>query len=305
MERKCVTTGTAICGGWCEINFTKTKITYDEGAQTVYKCHYFLHGRNNIDTPLLLNPDDTSTLQAVDVQKETIFLIHGWLCNRTTFMAVKNAYLKSRDANAVIVEWDRLAAGMFTKSRKDVEVVGSHLAQLADALIGAGQDPARLHIVGHSLGGHMAGIAASKVTKGTVGRVTALDAAGPSYTTPGMEDKVDSTDAAFVQLIHTNVGGLGIRKALGHVDFYVNGGKSQPGCSTSDMGICSHMRAVDIYEQSVTDGKSFPARECTTWKTFSSGKCDENPIAYMGESCSNSTRGIYFLKTSSLPPYTA
>jgi len=46
--------------------------------------------------------------------------------------------------------------------------------------------------------------------------------------------RLDETDAAHVEVIHTNgesLFGLGMRKALGHVDLFVNGGNSQPGCT--------------------------------------------------------------------------
>jgi hypothetical protein len=45
---------------------------------------------------------------------------------------------------------------------------------------------------------------------------------------------LDSTDAAQVHVIHTNgesLFGLGMKKPLGHVDLFVNGGNSQPGCT--------------------------------------------------------------------------
>lgn len=47
--------------------------------------------------------------------------------------------------------------------------------------------------------------------------------------------RLDPTDARHVEVIHTNGEsglnfGLGIQGAIGHVDIYPNGGKSQPGC---------------------------------------------------------------------------
>ena len=38
------------------------------------------------------------------------------------------------------------------------------------------------------------------------------------------------TDADFVDVIHTDLKGLGIDQPIGHLDFYPNGGDVQPGC---------------------------------------------------------------------------
>lgn len=46
-----------------------------------------------------------------------------------------------------------------------------------------------------------------------------------------MENRLDPTDALFVDVIHTCGGVLGYFSTLGHADFYPNGGTpSQPGC---------------------------------------------------------------------------
>ena len=63
-----------------------------------------------------------------------------------------------------------------------------------------------------------------------------MDPAGPSFEETSEEFHLDKSDANFVDVIHTNgeslvpYGGLGLWKAIGHVDFYPNGGISQRGC---------------------------------------------------------------------------
>ena len=59
-----------------------------------------------------------------------------------------------------------------------------------------------------------------------------LDPAGPEFH-PQIEGtrRLHSTDAEFVDVMHTNAGKLGIFENIGQVDFWVNGGIGpQPGC---------------------------------------------------------------------------
>jgi len=60
-----------------------------------------------------------------------------------------------------------------------------------------------------------------------------LDPAFPGFKNyVGIDFHLDTTDAQFVDIIHTCSGILGHIDRLGHVDFYPNGGIShQPGCS--------------------------------------------------------------------------
>lgn len=90
-----------------------------------------------------------------------------------------------------------------------------------------------VHILGHSLGAHIAGFAGAKVA-GAIGRITGMDPAGPLYEFPLLREsrgRLDPTDAVFVDIIHTCAGAAGFVEAIGHVDFYPNGGTfNQPGC---------------------------------------------------------------------------
>jgi hypothetical protein len=62
-----------------------------------------------------------------------------------------------------------------------------------------------------------------------------MDPAAPNFVGFNEYVIVDKTDALFVDTIHTSAkdlfaGGAGMFTATGHVDFYVNGGRTQPGC---------------------------------------------------------------------------
>lgn len=57
-----------------------------------------------------------------------------------------------------------------------------------------------------------------------------LDPAMPFFVTVNKDQKLDASDAVFVDVIHTNAFVQGKIEASGDVDFYVNGGIRQPGC---------------------------------------------------------------------------
>lgn len=53
----------------------------------------------------------------------------------------------------------------------------------------------------------------------------------PLFMTASKENKLDESDARFVDVIHTNALLQGKIERCGHADFYMNGGIVQPGCS--------------------------------------------------------------------------
>lgn len=85
-----------------------------------------------------------------------------------------------------------------------------------------------------------------------IARITGLDPAGPLYEGQPPSERLDKSDATFVDVVHTNTVLSGYAASLGHVDFYVNGGQTQPDCSAwQDIGGCSHYRAHDLFISSL------------------------------------------------------
>lgn len=60
--------------------------------------------------------------------------------------------------------------------------------------------------------------------------LTGLDPAKPIFNFFNNDGRLDSSDAEFVDVIHTDVLERGMLAVSGHVDFYPNGGTNQPGC---------------------------------------------------------------------------
>lgn len=92
------------------------------------------------------------------------------------------------------------------------------------------------HIIGHSLGAHIAGFTGAYLIRnkiGKIGRITGLDPALPAFKNVTIEKRLNLLNAEFVDVIHTCINDLGIRTPIGHVDFYPNNGTcNQPGCSS-------------------------------------------------------------------------
>lgn len=65
---------------------------------------------------------------------------------------------------------------------------------------------------------------------------TGLDPAFPLYMFSGKKGHLASTDAEFVDVIHTDGGVFGFPIALGDADFFPNGGfPAQPGCRINSL----------------------------------------------------------------------
>ncbi|XP_049861437.1 lipase member H-like [Schistocerca gregaria] len=130
-----------------------------------------------------------------------------------------------------------------------------------------------------------------------------MDPAFPLYSLEPIENRLDASDASFVQVIHTNGGLLGWKDPMGTADFYPNGGTFQPGCGIDIGYTCSHARSFYYFAESITTEIGFTAHQCGSWNDYMSGNCAGNPTALMGETTPTSVSGTYYLATASYPPY--
>ncbi len=93
-------------------------------------------------------------------------------------------------------------------------LIGKQLAILIQNLQKyKGLDLSRVHIIGFSLGAHVSGFAGAELPG--LSRITGLDPAGPLFESQHPKARLDSTDANFIDVIHSNgenliLGGLGM-----------------------------------------------------------------------------------------------
>lgn len=96
-----------------------------------------------------------------------------------------------------------------------------------------------MHLIGHSLGAHISGFAGNYIqyySGKNLARISGCDPAGPLFFLTSPSNRLDSSDAVFVDVIHTDSLKYGYILPVGDVDFYPNGGvASQPGCNPGFM----------------------------------------------------------------------
>lgn len=83
-----------------------------------------------------------------------------------------------------------------------------------------------------------------------------MDPAGPFWSNSFALNK---KSGQYVEVIHSNILARGITEPIAHADFYPNGGRSQPGCTTNQ---CAHARSYEFFASSVRTNH-FSARRCT------------------------------------------
>ncbi|KAB0794163.1 hypothetical protein PPYR_13783 [Photinus pyralis] len=170
----------------------------------------------------------------------TMLYIHGFTeyAIGVSARGVCDAYLsRDEDYNVLSLDWSSLAVfPWYSAAANNTRIVGRVLAKFLKFYDASGELPLEnVHVVGFSLGSHVAGFA-SRILNGRMGRITALDPAFPEFPLDDKSQIITKEDAGYVDVIHTDSGGYGIPISIGHSDFYPNGGRfMQPGCTASQL----------------------------------------------------------------------
>ncbi|CAK1590752.1 unnamed protein product [Parnassius mnemosyne] len=233
-----------------------------------------------------------------------IMFVHGFTDDPTknSFQNISEAFLMKGEVSVIALDGSSLIRWLYLRSTTYVRFMGRKLGEVLARLVKKGTEPSKIHMIGHSLGSHISGFAGktlARLTGRRLGRISALDPAGPCFSHVAPELRLKNTDADFVDVIHTDSGVYGLRDPIGHVDYYPNGGSQQPNCL---LQTCSHSRAWLYYAESVLENRAFPALKCKDWEAFKDGDC-EDEISYMGEGSTPETRGQFYLQTRGTLPY--
>ncbi|XP_059046478.1 lipase member I-like [Achroia grisella] len=235
---------------------------------------YFLYTRANVHVPIELNrlsPDNNIQFN----NRTTVFLVHGHEGTATTTLnsLVKNELLElPEEVNVIVVDWSQYASLSYSNADRHLLTVASHLV---DFLIiqGFNNKPETIHLVGFNLGAHIVGLTGRLGPN--IARITALDPSKSSY-------RLQKTDAMYVEVIHTDGSGIlsnGLGIQLGDLDFFPNGGNSQPGCIASNS--CDHNRAWQFFAASLRLNQ-FPSHCCTSMTQMKYNNCRGGATIPMG-----------------------
>jgi len=219
----------------------------------------------------------------------------------------------------------------------NVQIVGEITARLVVKLVNNGASLSNIHCIGHSLGAHSCGNVGKKFkqltgTSDTIGKITALDPAGPLFENYGPSAfRLAPTDADYVIAYHTDaeqadnfdILHLGTWVQLADTDIYFNTGDWQPGCDMDNpIAECAHGIVWDFLKGIVAEGGSsnceFKMQKCemefdshvdydTNKKRWTMGHCKTGAIHdltfNMGKSASNT--GTFYIDTTFAYPYCA
>ncbi|XP_012135888.1 pancreatic triacylglycerol lipase isoform X2 [Megachile rotundata] len=307
----------------------------------VIQTRFLLYTRARRESPDNLQYSDnfSSILESrFDATKSLKVIIHGYKGSGSDVgtILIVQALLDMEDTNVLVLDWTRGAATTYSAAVANTELVGRQLGLILLDAIGLGSLPKNIHVIGFSLGAHVAGCASEVLKKRNIllGRITGLDPASPFFRNHLFREKsrkLDATDAQLVDVIHTDgsedfADGFGLLKPLGHIDFFPNGGREQPGCSDVKNSVvvshlneemltkelaCSHLRAWMFFFESVRMGNEsckFNAWPCPQGRnSYMSGICFPMESTLwsqeMGYRANFGPLGIYYLPTREEQPF--
>ncbi|XP_056611199.1 phospholipase A1 member A isoform X4 [Triplophysa dalaica] len=252
---------------------------------TKLMVQYLLLTRQNANCASLFSQDCLNHTQKhtayFNSSLPTKVIVHGYraLGSKPSWVSgLAKALLREEDVNVLVVDWVYRASFAYNLVVENYKEVAVQISVLIHQLTKYGSTLKSFHFIGVSLGAHVSGFVGT-LFEGKLGRITGLDPAGPMFKRADPYDRLDSSDALFVEAIHTDSDYFGISIPVGHVDFFLNGGMDQAGCARSRFAsmygyvICDHMRALHVYMSSLNSSCPLIGFPCSSYEEFLAGKC--------------------------------
>ncbi|XP_031350138.1 inactive pancreatic lipase-related protein 1-like isoform X2 [Photinus pyralis] len=267
--------------------------------------NYLYYSRVNPTEAVHIDLDDFDFVLSnnIDALLPTYTIAHGFLegGGQTWIKRLVKELLIRENCNIIVIDWHGGSDPPYSQAVANIRVVGTITAHLlADLARHTGEQRLKhVHCIGHSLGAHLSGYIGYALEKDfnlRLGRITGLDPAEPHFARAQAPVRLDHTAADYVDVIHTDAsafirGGFGIVEKIGHVDYYPNGGSSQPGCDRAVAqhisgsgsffrGIrkflgCNHIRSYNYFIESINSKCPFTSIACNSYEDLKSGTCFE------------------------------
>jgi len=286
----------------------------------INEVKFYYYNQANPNNPKLLAPwDDALFLASGFIKGAPLKMItHGFSSSSSSGSCqdLKDAYIASgRNLNIIVIDWGKFAAApWYDTAAANTKPVGQWASRMIEYLYKTQNaiDLTTTHFMGHSLGSHVGGFCGAETQfqiNEKIGRITALDPALPLFGQKEDDERIDPTDATYVDVVHTAGGhmldgGLAFIEPRGHLDFYPNRGlPGQPGCGLDLAGTCSHGRCYSYFAESIGNPTGFRACKCPGWEEYEAD-CQCTQIEYMGEFAKHSSaHGSYYLVTNGKSPF--
>ncbi|KAM4731041.1 phospholipase A1 member A isoform 2-T2 [Anableps anableps] len=263
-----------------ELNSTRWQVYRHQSVKV--EVRYLLLTRKNPDCAQKFDQNSLSEPTSYfNTSRPTKVIIHGYraMGRKPSWVTdLAQALLRAQDVNVVVVDWIYDASFAYNLVVENYKEVALQISVFVNQLQKHGCKLESFHLIGISLGAHVAGFVGT-IFEGKIGRITGLDPAGPMFKRADIYDRLDPTDALFVEAIHTDSDYFGISIPVGHVDFFLNGGMDQTGCARSRFAsmygyvICDHMRALHVYMSALNGTCQLMGIPCSSYEGFLKGSC--------------------------------
>ncbi|XP_010225681.1 PREDICTED: lipase member H-A-like isoform X2 [Tinamus guttatus] len=218
---------------------------------TNLEVQLLLSTRENPDCSEKLNEHNVTASEYLNTSKKIVFVVHGFRPTGSSPVwlgDIKTLLLTSEDINLIIVDWNRGATTFnYNTAVENTRKVAKILKNYIDQMLADGASLDSVHIIGISLGAHIAGFVGKKYN-GRLGRITGLDPAGPLFSQKPPEGRLYYTDAQFIDVIHTDIDGFHFFK-------------------------CDHQRSVYLFLSSLKSGCNITAYPCDSYFDYKRGQC--------------------------------
>lgn len=221
-------------------------------------------------------PELTEFKQAIQRDSFSYVTVHGFVTGQENEWArdLKDTILDSHNANVFIVDWsedNKLVQASVSESLVTAMYVAQLLANFFRRLDLDSSEYQNMHFIGHSIGASIANDAIEKIHH-KVGHLTALDPFNKervllydskffNHNTSKFFSSTKLQAADFSTVIHSDAHKLGVAYDCGHIDIYLNGGVSQPGCDTNEQYLDSYSKTNCNHEFATKFFKSIGLHE--------------------------------------------